>query len=266
MPVIDHLLASGFVRRAIWKFWYPFVTRRVRGEEVLFLNYAFEEVPPRALALDPADEPNRACIQLYRHVATQTELRGKNVLEVSCGHGGGASWLMRTQRPASYVGLDLNPAGIAFCRGRHRVDGLTFVQGDAENLPLADATFDAVLNVEASHCYPHFPRFLTEVARVLRPGGALLYADFRFTQGIAAWERDLAAAPLTLRATRVINAEVLRGLTRNSTRSTALIVRHLPTWLHGLGRDFAGIAGSRVYAALERGDLSYRSYLFTKSP
>jgi hypothetical protein len=101
---------------------------------------------------------------------------------------------------------------------------------------------------------------------VLRPGGEFLYADFRFNQGLADWERDLAAAPLALRASRVINAEVLRGMNRNSDRSTALIVRHLPKWLHGLGRDFAGIRGSRVYAALERGELSYRSYRFEKLP
>lgn len=264
MPLIDHLLASGWVRRAIWKFWYPFLTRRLRDDEVLFLNYAFEEDPPRVLALDPADEPNRACIQLYHHVATQADLRGKTVLEVSCGHGGGASWLARTLQPAAYTGLDLNPSGIAFCRRRHRVDGLTFVRGDAEHLPFADGTFDAVVNVEASHCYPNFPRFLAEVARVLRPGGRFLYADFRFNQGLVEWESALAAAALVLRASRVINAEVLRGMNRNSERSTALIVRHLPGWMHGLGRDFAGIKGSRVYAALENGDLSYRSYHFEK--
>jgi SAM-dependent methyltransferase len=265
MPVIDHLLACGPVRRAIWKLWYPFLTRRLRHDEVLFLNYAFEEDPPRALALDPADEPNRACIQLYHHVATQAgDLRGQDVLEVSCGHGGGASWLARTLRPARYTGLDLNPTGIAFCRQRHAVPGLAFVRGDAQALPFADASFDAVVNVEASHCYPDFPRFLAEVARVLRPGGVFLYADFRYAQGVAEWERDLAAAPLTRRAMRAINAEVLRGMTRNSERSLALIVRHLPAWMHGLGRDFAGIRGSRVYAALEQGDLSYRSYLFEK--
>lgn len=265
MPVIDHLLGSARVRRAIWKFWYPFLTRRIRADDVLFLNYAFVEAPARELPLEPADEPNRACIQLYQHVAAQAELRGRDVLEVSCGHGGGASWLTRTFRPARYTGLDLNRSGIAFCRERHRIAGLDFVRGDAEKLPLADASFDVVLNVEASHCYPSLPRFLAEVARVLRPGGHFLYADFRFAQGFESWETALASAPLTLCASRDISAEVLRGMRQNSHRSTSLIVRHLPKFLHPLGRDFAGLEGSRIYEALRRGEVSYRSYRFEKS-
>lgn len=264
MAVIDHLLANGAVRRVIWKLWYPYLTRRLRADDVVFLNYAFEEDPPRRLALDEADEVNRGCIQLYHHVATQAELNGKDVLEVSCGHGGGASYLARTLRPARYTGLDLNGAGIAFCRQRHRVDGLTFVQGDAQRLPFASGSFDAVINVEASHCYPELKRFLTEVSRVLRPGGAFLYADFRFESGVAEWEADLAAAPLRRGSGRGINAEVLRGMERNSARSQSLIERHLPRGLHGLGRDFAGVTGSRIHAAVREGRLSYRSYAFEK--
>ncbi len=264
MPFIDHLFSVGAIRKAIWKLWYPLLTRRLHGEEVLFLNYAFETEPPLALPLTIADEPNRACIQLYHHVATQVELRGKNILEVSCGHGGGASYLARTLQPARYTGLDLNSTGIRFCRKRHRVDGLDFIQGDAENLPFADNTFDAVINVEASHCYPSFPRFLAEVARVLRPGGHFLYADFRFREGLAEWEQALASAPLKMLRSQVINAEVRRGMDRNSRRSQDLIDRHLPKFMHSLGRDFAGIQGSRIYNALVRGELSYRSYCFVK--
>lgn len=264
MPLIDHLLSLGSVRRAIWRLWYPFLTRRLRGEEVLFLNYAFETEPPTGLPLVAEDEPNRACIQLYHHVGTQVELHGKDVLEVSCGHGGGASYLARTSRPKSYIGLDLNPAGVCFCRKRHAMTGLSFVQGDAENLPFETNSFDAVLNVEASHCYPDFPRFLAEVARVLRPGGYFLYADFRFQQGIDEWEHALRAAPLRMVRSRLINAEVLRGMDLNSLRSQRLIVRHLPAFMHSLGCDFAGIQGSRIYGALKRGDVSYRSYCFAK--
>jgi SAM-dependent methyltransferase len=265
MPLIDHLFAIGPLRKLIWKLWYPFLTRRLGGEEVIFLNYAFETDPPQNIPLSPEDEPDRACIQLYHHVGSQVNFQKKNVLEVSCGHGGGASYLTRAFQPAHYTGLDLNPKGIAFCKNRHLQPGLNFVQGDAGNLPFPDQSFDTVINVEASHCYPDFPRFLAEVARVLKPGGYFLYADFRFTDGIAKWEDALEAAPLQPRQGREISADVLRGMECNSERSIALLDRKLPRWLHGLGRDFAGVKGSRIYNALALGELSYRSYCFQKS-
>jgi SAM-dependent methyltransferase len=265
VPVIDHLFSVGWIRKALWRFWYPFLTRRLRGDEVLFLNYAYEEEPPMNIPLTPGDEPNRACIQLYHHVATQVPLRGRNVLEVSCGHGGGAAYLAHTLQPQRYTALDLNPAGIHFCQQRHHVDGLVFVQGDAENLPFEPGTFDAVINVEASHCYPNFPKFLSEVARVLRPGGHFLHADFRFADRLAEWEQALATGPLETLHKRNINAEVQRGMDRNSPRSLDLIARNLPKFLHGVGRDFAGTKGSRIYNALSRGELTYRSYCLVKS-
>ena len=264
MSLLERLFSIAPVRKAIWRLWYPFLTRRLRGEEVLFLNYAFETDPPVGLKLDSDDEPNRACIQLYHHVATQVDLRGKDVLEVSCGHGGGASWLTRTLQSASYTSLDLNPTGIAFCQQRHHVSGLTFVQGDAQKLPFPDHSLDAVINVEASHCYPDFPGFLAEVARVLKPGGHFLYADFRFRDGFTAWETAIASAPLQIVQTRDIREEVLRGMECNAARSEALICQRLPKFLHSLGRDFAGLPGSRVYEALQSRELSYRSWCFRK--
>ncbi len=264
MSFLERLFSIPPVRKAIWRLWYPFLTRRLRGEEVLFLNYAFETEPPVCLALDPADAPNRACIQLYHHVATQADLQGKQVLEVSCGHGGGASWLTRTLQPASYRGLDLNPAGVAFCQQRHRVPGLTFQRGDAQKLPFPDASLDVVINVEASHCYPDFAGFLSEVARVLRHGGHFLYADFRFRDQFKDWEEAVARAPLRIVHTRNIRDEVLRGMECNAARSETLICQRLPKFLHGLGRDFAGLPGSRVYDALKDGELSYRSWCFQK--
>ncbi len=264
MSVVDPLFMVGGIRRVIWRFWYPFVTRRLAADEVLFLNYAYEEDPPCRLPLAADDEPNRGCIQLYHHVATQVNLQGCKVLEVSCGHGGGASYLTRTLHPASYTALDLNRAGIAFCRRRHRIGGLDFVRGDAEQLPFADAMFDAVINVEASHCYGSLARFCAEVARVLRPGGHFLYADFRLNFAVDAWEATLAGAPLRRLAMRDITAEVARGMELNSERSNALIVRHLPRPFHALGADFAGLRGSRFHTAALRRELSYRSYCFEK--
>lgn len=264
MPVIDHLLGNQTLRKAVWRIWYPFLTRRTAEEDLVFLNYAFETDPPMGIPLASGDERDRHCIQLYHHTAAQADLAGREVLEVSCGHGGGASYLTRTFHPRRYTGLDLNPAGIAFCRSRHAVAGLDFVTGDACALPFAANSFDVVINVEASHCYPDLPEFLSEVKRVLRPGGRFLYADFRFAQSIPAWEEAIAGCGLRVDRDENIGAEVMRGMEANSERSRSLLERSLPKWLHQLGRDFAGVKGSRIHHALHNGDMTYRCLGFTK--
>ncbi|MBV8178737.1 MAG: methyltransferase domain-containing protein [Mycobacterium sp.] len=93
---------------------------------------------------------------------------------------------------------------------------------DAENLPLPDASFDAVINVEAAHAYPHLSRFLAEVARVLRPGGDFLYADFRGRNEFLGWDAALADVPLRQVSKRVINDRVVRSLDNNAQRSLEL--------------------------------------------
>jgi ubiquinone/menaquinone biosynthesis C-methylase UbiE len=208
-----------------------------------------------ALQLQALDEPNRYFIQLYHRTATQVDLNGKRVLEVSCGHGGGAAYVVRTLGPASYTGLDLDPAGVDFCRKTHNLPGLDFVQGNAANLPFPDESFDAVISVEASHCYPSFPGFLAEVARVLRPGGHFLYTDWRRRDRIAEWEEELRNGPLQLVSDRVISEEVARALEKN-----------LPRWQE-VSRYFSGVlrryAHPRFSRGLQNGETSYRLYCFS---
>ena len=247
--------------RLVSKRFYRIQTRMVAADDVVFLNVGYEEDPPMALPLAESDEPNRFHIQLYHRIATQADLRGKRVLEVGCGHGGGASYLMRTLRPASYTGLDLNRAAIAFCRKRHNLLDVDFVHGDAEKLPFPDQSFDAVINVESSAAYPHFSRFLAEVARVLRPGGHFLYADLRPRDGVAEWEAALDGAPMRRLSYEVIDAQVLRGLEKNTPRILDLIGR-VPTFLHRIGREYAGVKGTGFYRALQGGKYPYRMYCF----
>jgi ubiquinone/menaquinone biosynthesis C-methylase UbiE len=258
-------IGSTSTYKKIFRYWYPMMTRRLGNQDdVVFLNWGYEEDPPMGLPLDTADEPNRYSIQLYHQTATQVDLAGKKVLEVSCGHGGGASYLVRTLKPASYTGLDFNSAGIEFCQQRHQLPGLNFVHGDAENLPFPDESFDAIVNVEASHIYPHFERFLSEVKRVLRPGGHFLHADFRNRDGFPAWESALRDSGLREVSKRVINDEVLRGLQKNSPRSSDLINRNMPAIGRRFAREFAVVDGSLFYNDLERGEIDYRMYCLTK--
>jgi ubiquinone/menaquinone biosynthesis C-methylase UbiE len=252
--------------RQYQKIHYPLVTRLSAGE-LLLLNNGYEEDPPMALPLSASDEPDRFGLQLYHRTATQVDLSGKRVLEVGCGHGGGASYLVRTLGPTSYTGLDLNPAGIAFCRKRHNLPGLEFVPGDAENLPFPDQSFDAVINIESSHCYLDFPRFLAEAARVLRPGGHFLYADARHSYEIAAWQAALANGPMRMLSQRRISAEIARGLEKNLQHSIDVVVykRIFPAFLHGLVDNIVGTNHMRFCRDLQSGAISYEMYRFAKA-
>lgn len=265
--VIDRLNRNPISLKLLnlrFKYGYRFLSRLLIRDDVLFLNYGYEEDPPMALSLAVSDEADRFPIQLYHRTATQADLKGKNVLEVSCGHGGGASYLMRTLHPASYTGLDLNTVGIEFCRKRHHLPGLNFVQGNAESLPFPDQCFDAVINVEAAINYQNVPKFFAEVERVLRPGGWFLYTDIRYADEIAAWDADLANIPLRLVSERVINAEVMRGLEKN--RFSDQIRRRLPdiAVVRRIVSDYAGGRGSLIYRRLESGEASYRLFCFAK--
>ncbi|MFA5708034.1 phthiotriol/phenolphthiotriol dimycocerosates methyltransferase [Mycolicibacterium sp.] len=197
------------------RFTFPYMTRKLKDDDLEFINYGYEEDPPLNLPLTAADEANRYFINLYHITAGQIDIGGKRVLEVGCGHGGGASYLVRTFQPASYTGLDLNADGIEYCRKKHVLPGLDFTPGDAEELPFEDRSFDVVLNVESACLYPRFSRFLSEVNRVLRPGGDFLYADHRPSYKIPAWEAALSDAPMRIVSQRVINAEVARGIEKN---------------------------------------------------
>ncbi len=247
-----------------FKYGYRFLSRLLTRDDVLFLNYGYEEDPPMALPLAASDESDRFTIQLYHRTATQVDLADQKVLEVSCGHGGGASYLTRTLHPATYTGLDLNTVGIEFCRKRHNLPGLDFVQGNAESLPFPDRSFDVVINVEAAINYQNVPRFFAEVERVLRPGGHFLYADIRYADEIAAWEAELANIPMRLISEQVINAEVMRGLEKN--RFLDQITRRLPNiaFLRGIANDYAGGPGSLIYRRLDNGEASYRLFCFAK--
>ena len=128
-------------KRFLWRRWYE----HLAGYQLTdwrFMNYGFSSLatdnPP--LSLQPADEPNRFAIQLYHHVASAVALEGLDVLEVGCGRGGGTSFVKRYFRPRQMTGVDFSAQAVRFCERNHRLEGLSFVRGDAESLPLADET------------------------------------------------------------------------------------------------------------------------------
>ena len=230
------------------------------------MNYGYRHPgrPDAGPALAPADEPDRSCIQLYDVVAGTVPLAGRELLEVGCGRGGGASYTARYLKPRRTVGVDLSPRAIALCRARFAPDGeaLAFEIGDAERLPFGDASFDVVLNVESSHCYGSLPAFLREARRVLRrPDGRFLYADFRPRDEVAGWRDALAAAGFELCEDRDLTPGVVEALDADHDFKRARIARLVGRPLAGVFQEFAALRGSEVYQRFRSGELAYHAFV-----
>ena len=242
-------------RRLAWRLCYELLAARVRTPDWAFMNYGF--ATPAGPALEPADEPDRLCIQLYQETLGEADLAGLDVLEVGSGRGGGASYLSRRHGPASVTGLDFSRRAVALSTRDRGGPGLRFVWGDALAMPFDGGRFDAVVNVESSHGYDSVEQFLAEVHRVLRPGGRFFFADFRDADGMGVLTGQLAASPLTLVSTSDLTAGVLAALEQDHDRKAALIERLIPRLAQRPFRRFAGLRGTQTYDAFATGRLGY---------
>lgn len=232
-----------------------------------FLNYGYAnlEGPPETIALKPPDESERYGAQMYHHVASAVDLAGKEVLEVSCGRGGGASYIAGYLGPKRMAALDIATKEIAFCQRRHKAPGLEYQPGDAEALPFPDASFDAVVNIEASFCYGDIEKFYSEVKRVLRPGGAFLYADLRLTHEVADFLAKLKGCGLELRQEQEITANVVRASQIDSARRSHLADTRVPFVIRGVMKTFIGVEGTRIPAFLDSDRMKYFSFVLQKA-
>jgi SAM-dependent methyltransferase len=102
-----------------------------------------------------------------------SETRGKAVLEVGCGAGYDAYEFCRNG--ACYAGIDITPENIERTKTHLGLFGFNgdIRLGDAEKLDFPDESFDFVFSNGVLHHIPNISRGLTEIRRVLKPGGEL---------------------------------------------------------------------------------------------
>ena len=103
------------------------------------------------------------------------DVAGKDTLELGCGTGYISAWL--TRRGARAVGLDPTPEQLVSARRFQREFGLTYelVEGIAEAIPFPDESFDLVISEYGASIWSDPYRWIPEAARVLRPGGDLVF-------------------------------------------------------------------------------------------
>jgi SAM-dependent methyltransferase len=183
---------------------------------LLFLNYGFATAGDTDSWVHVSDARYRCHLSLVRHVLQDVDLRSKTVLEVGCGRGGNCYYLARYTQAGQIVGLDCCLSNVALARRNPRLGKVQVLAGDAQRLPFANESFDVVLNLESAHCYPDFPAFLAESARVLAEGGTLCFADLWNLEVIPidwpAREKALANSSLKIVAREDISEQVFRAL------------------------------------------------------
>jgi SAM-dependent methyltransferase len=128
--------------------------------------------------------PDRA-VESFAGVANPFSLgrleRGEDVLDL--GSGAGTDSLVAAQMVAPggrVVGLDMTPEMLTKARAAAAemgAENADFVEGEAERLPFADASFDVVISNGVIDLVPDKDAVFAELHRVLRPGGRIQLAD-----------------------------------------------------------------------------------------
>lgn len=110
-----------------------------------------------------------------RRLRVLGDVAGLDVVELGCGTAYVSAWLARLgARP---VGVDLTPAQLDTARRCQQEFGLSFplVEANAEDVPLPDGSFDLAVSEYGACVWCDPERWIPEAARLLRPGGRLVF-------------------------------------------------------------------------------------------
>jgi ubiquinone/menaquinone biosynthesis C-methylase UbiE len=184
------------------------------------------------------------------------------------GGGGAASYIARYLDPLLVTGLDASRDSIRFCQERHPHPNVTFVHGNAERIPVEDGSFDVVLNVESSHCYPNRGRFFSEVQRVLKPGGAFCYSDLLRSTDLDDTQRFLSKVP-NLRVVRVadITPQVIRAIELNRDSFAELLLSTTDSRLRNMSliANLVHTVNVQMYEKLAAAQVRYYAWRIAKA-
>ena len=109
---------------------------------------------------------------LHRYLLAREFCRGKDVVDVASGEGYGSALIGQVSR--SVVGVEIAEDAVAHSAASYRGDHISFRQGDARAMPVENGSADVVISFETIEHFAEHAQFLSEIRRVLRPGGRLI--------------------------------------------------------------------------------------------
>lgn len=184
---VDAALQHGFRRHPCYQFLTPYSDlERERAPFAIALEpistgplarYPLERLrESRGLHMDMLRETGRrADAHVARYMTAAALVRPYDVVvDCACGLGYGSQLIAAATPAARVIGIDSSPYAIDYASAMFVTDGLEYREGDACDLPFADGSVDLAITMETVEHLERPGHFLSEIARVLRPGGRVI--------------------------------------------------------------------------------------------
>lgn len=125
---------------------------------------------------------------MIRYAFVAPFVKGKRVLDISCGSGYGTQYLA-LQGASQVVGVDIDRESIEFAKKYHTHEVITYIESDAHQIQeLEDATFDVIISFETVEHVQRPREFLFELKRLLKSDGQAFIScpnDYRVSPWIS---------------------------------------------------------------------------------
>jgi O-methyltransferase len=240
---------------------YETFTQHLTDPRFIWMNYGLDGDDFSWLREEDRDW--RYQINMAHHNVRGLDLSGKRVLDTGSGRGGNCDYLSRYHAPAKVVGLDQSESQIAWCQSRFADSGITFIQGDAQDLPFEAGSFEVITNIESACHYPDRKRFYREVHRLLTPGGFFCHSCNYWNPDKT--ERIIEKIGFTVVATRDITEPVIAALKKNDEHYRQLLFSMAHTDLEKQLAEGLHQAMTHEIPATFNADHRYYSWIFQKS-
>jgi len=185
------------------------------------------------------------------------DVAGTEIVELGCGTAYFGAWLKRAGA-SRVVGVDVTPAQLDTARAMNEEFGLglEFIEANAEEVPLPDASFDIAFSEYGASIWCDPNRWIPEAARLLRPNGELIFMCNTDLVQVCSPDEEKVAERLV---------RPLRGMHRLDWTSEGISTEfHIPTAdMFGLLRrtGFDVLDYRQLYAREDSADHPYYSYV-----
>ena len=255
----------SWTRKIFFKALYEVLPRMNGKGDWQFMNYGYSPTEKEELNNKKPlkNKLQQYPLNMYHYLACCAPVENLGLLEVGSGRGGGANYIANNFQPKSIIGLDFSSSAIKLAKSMFNSPNLSYAEGNAMNLDFESNHFDVIINVESCHAYGNQSKFLSEVLRVLKPGGKLLLVDFRKNHLWPDFEESMNTLSFQVEE-EDISDNVLKALKEESSLKKLEIDKKMPKFLRKYFYEFAGLEGTELFQQIENGTSRYKRFICTK--